>query len=350
MDEAIRRESIFFRNATVGPWMRTGKQLWASYYITQKDFVSVSRLLDEIASGKAEGGSALQAEILGALANACLNTSQWDRAGVAFEQAIALAPEESQYRRGAAEAWFRANRLSDSLKQWKAIANKSREDWFQLASVALSMQMQGVSEQAIWGVFEEAVTNASRITESDVGAKIQPWRLELLNLKARVFRMDEAERSASLATICDRVLELCQSVPNDEIAWWQATMLLQSWNRVEDARRLSERFIRLNPDSSLAVIEQARAMVSKNQIGAATQALLEQLDRKPADDIVLQEIFRWSRSPDETTALIERLLAWCGQDFMRLKRESICATHEWHCIADVNPSTRTRYLPRLVAA
>ncbi|MFN7732880.1 MAG: tetratricopeptide repeat protein, partial [Pirellula sp.] len=123
-----------------------------------------------------------------------------------------------------------------------------------------------------------------------------------------------------LETICDRVLELCQSVPNDENAWRQSALLLQSWNRIEDARRLSERFIRFNPHSSLAVIEEARAMASKGQIDAATQVLLEQLDRKPADDIVLQEIFRWTRSPVETTALIERLLVWCGQDFMRLKR------------------------------
>jgi len=320
MDEAIRRESIYFSKAAVDPWMRTGKQLWVSHYITENDFVSVSRLLEEIGNGKVEGGSALQAELQGVLANACLNTSQWDRAGVAFEQAIALAPEASQYRRGAAEAWFRANRLSDSLKQWQAIANKSREDWFQLAAVALSMQIQSVPEQAIWVVFEDAFAKASQAGENDADAKIQPWQLELLELKARVFRMAEAERASSLETICSRVLELCQSVPNDENAWLQAAMLLQSWNRTDDARRLSKLFIRFNPHSSLAVIEEARAMASKNQIDAATQVLLEQLDRKPADDFVLQEIFRLRRSSEKTADLIERLLAWCGPDFMRLKR------------------------------
>jgi predicted Zn-dependent protease len=320
MDEAIRRESIYFSKTVVDPWMRNGKQLWLSFYITQNDFVSVSRLLDEIANSNVEGGSAFQTETLAVLANACLNISQWDRAGVAFEQAIALAPEESQYRRGAAEAWFRANRLSDSLKQWQAIANKSREDWFQLASVALSMQIQGVPEQATWAVFEDAFAKASRVAENEAEAQIQPWQLELLELESRVFRMAETERASSLATICDRVLELCQSVPNDENAWRQAAMLLQSWNRVDDAGRLSKLFIRSNPHSSLAVIEEARAMASKSQIDEATKILLELLDRKPADDIVLQEIFRWTRSPDETAALIERLLAWCGQDFMRLKR------------------------------
>ncbi|MFN7732626.1 MAG: tetratricopeptide repeat protein, partial [Pirellula sp.] len=196
MDEAIRRESVHFRKAAADPWMRTGKQLWVSYYITQNDFVSVSRLLEEIANGKVEGGSALQAELLGVLANACMNTSQWDRAGAAFEQAIALAPEASQYRRGAAEAWSRANRLSDSLKQWQAIANKSREDWFQLASVALSMQIQGVPEQAVWVIFEEAFAKASQTAENEAQAPIQPWQLALLELKARVFRMAEAERAS----------------------------------------------------------------------------------------------------------------------------------------------------------
>jgi tetratricopeptide (TPR) repeat protein len=320
MDEAIRKESVSFSKAAVDPWIKSSKQLWASYYTAQNDFVSVSRLLDEIATGNVEGGAGFQAEILGALANACMNTSQWDRAGAAFERAIDLVPEEAQYRRGAAEAWLRANRPSDSLKQWQAIANKSRVDWFQIASAALKIQIEGVPEQATWEVFDNAFAQASRAAETDAESNVQHWQLELMELKSQVFRMAEEERASNLATIGDRVIELCESVPNDENAWRQASLLLQSLNRMEDAERLSERFIKNNPQSSLAVIDQARAMSAQNQIDAATLILLEQLDRKPEDDVLLREVFRFSRSPDDLAALIQRLLVWSGRDAVRLKR------------------------------
>jgi predicted Zn-dependent protease len=326
MDEAIRRESINVSSAALDPLFKTSKQLWGAYYITQSDYVSVARMLNEVAVGNADRTPAFRAEILAALATACLNASQWDRAAAAFEQAIDLVPDAPSYRRGAAEAWFRANRLSDSLRQWQAINPRTAEDWFQIAIVSLSMQLQGIPEQATWTIFDEALQNAktlqdARMTDgTDSKRSIQPWQLEIMQLESQVLRMNEEGRAERLSSISDRVFELCREFPSDEDLWRQSSILMRRWNRNEDVERLSKLFLEANPQSAAAVLEKAQALAAQNDLDGAEQLLLEQLNRSRLDDVVLRALFRLSPSPAHHSDLIDRLLVWSGQDALRLKQ------------------------------
>ncbi|MFN7731270.1 MAG: tetratricopeptide repeat protein [Pirellula sp.] len=320
MDQSLRKESILFNVSTMETLNRTARQLWATYYISQEDYVSVSKVLDEAAAQGSENRAVGQIEILAALGKACLFNNQWDRAGVAYERAIELAPDNSDYRRGAAQAWYRANRLRDALKHWQAISNKSRQDWFQIATVALELQMRSVPEPVRWEVFDQAIAQVLHHPDPSDSTSVEPWQVELLELKSRVARMPEAATEAQLPTICNRVSELCESIPNNQEAWIQSSLLLQSWNRSEDAVRLMEQFVKNNPESTLAIVQRARIAAAQNQIEVATELLAAQLEKTPDDEDLLRELFRIPRSQEARSALVERLSKWSGKDGMRLKR------------------------------
>lgn len=320
MDQSLRKESILFNVTTMETLNKTAKQLWASYYVSQKDYVSVSKVLEEVATRGSESRVGGQAEILSAFGKACLFNSQWDRAGVAYEGAIELAPNNDDNRRGAALAWYRADRLRDSLKHWQAITNKTPEDWLQIATVAMDLQQRTVPEQATWDVFDQAIAQVLHGNQRGDTTSVPPWRIELLEMKSRVARMPESEVEAQLAAICERVSELCESIPSDEEAWRQASGLLQSWNRSDEAIALMERFIENNPDSTLAIVQRARTAAAQNQFDVATELLATQLDKTPDDDELLRELFQLPRSQEAYNALVERLLKWGGDDGLRLKK------------------------------
>ncbi|MFN7732235.1 MAG: hypothetical protein ACK5OB_10035, partial [Pirellula sp.] len=327
MDEAIAYETTNVSESVVEPLLISAKKLKGAYYISRNDSVSVAKMLNELAAGTAQQSPAFRAEILAALADACMNASQWDRAAAAYEQALVLVPKD-EYRRGAATAWLRANRLNESLKLLQGIPSKTRQDWFQLALVSLSMQIAGVPEAATWQIFDEAIAKASapapeEASPTDAAASksndegIALWQLELLRMESQMMRTASSQRSSLATEYSQRILELCLATPEVDAIWNQGAQLMRRWNRTEAAEQLIERYMAVRPDSALAVIAQARREAENGELEAANKRLMDRLQESPGDDSLLQEILTLSDSPIEQTKALERLMEWCGNDALR---------------------------------
>lgn len=330
MDKAIALETTYVSESVAEPLLLSAKKLWGAYFITRNDYVSVAKMLHELVAGTALQNAAYRADILAALAGACMNVSQWDRAAAAYEQALVLVPND-EYRRGAATAWLRANRLSESLKLLQGISNKTRQDWFQLALVSLSVQIAGVPEAATWQIFDEAIAKASATdpgessppdatTSASNDERIAPWRLELLRMEARMMRTEPSQRASLAIEYSQRILELCLATPEVDAIWNQGAQLMRRWNRAPAAEQLIERYMAVRPDSALAVIAQARREAENGDLETANQRLMDRLQKSPGDDSILQEILTLSDSPIEQTKTLERLIEWCENDALRLKR------------------------------
>lgn len=331
MDEAIAIESINVNEAAVEPILKSKQKLWGAYYIAENDYLALANLLNDLAAGTAQQSPADRAEILAALADACMNASQWDRAGSAYEQALSLVPDEPAYLRGAATAWLRANRLSESLNLLQEIPNKTRQDWFQLAVISLSMQIAGIPEAETWQIFDKAIAKA---TESETDSsqsnnaatsvpskdRIAAWQLELLRMEAQMMRTESSRRQTLATEYCQRIVDLCKGSPNVDAIWNQGARLMRRWNRAEAAEQLTALYMETRPDSIPAVIAQAKREAEQGDLASASQRLFDRLQTSPGEDALLQELLLLSDSPIEQTKTLERLIPWCGKDALRLMR------------------------------
>jgi tetratricopeptide (TPR) repeat protein len=326
MDESIRRESI---NVTLGDGTpgsdpaasisNVGKQLWTAYYIAQKDYASVTRVMNELAN-ETERGPEVRAEFLATVGTSCMNSAQWDLAGTSYEQASMLVPSEPQYRRGAAEAWFQANRLSESLQQWQAIENKTTEDWFQIAATILSMQLQRFPDPELWNGFDNAMRRVQATSPNANGTSIAAWRIELLRLESAVAKTSVEQRNQAIDSSVPMLLALSETDPNNRELHRRVSNLLQSWLRSEDASRLAVEFRRNNPDSSEAVVERAKTLAQQGNTDEAKSLLFEQLNRQPQEDAILDALFSVDSTPQGHSLCLEKLKPWCGRDLGRLIR------------------------------
>lgn len=321
MDEAIRKETIDEGNRSNANLSiaKVGQQLWTAYYIAQKDYAAVTRLLSELAADTNRTPEA-RAEILAAVGTSCMNSAQWDRAGTAYEGASLLVPNEPQYRRGAAEAWSNANRLGESLQQSKAIEDKTPEDWYRIAVTVLSMQLQRIPDPDLWIAFDEAVQKARTQIPLATAPPVAAWRLDLLQIEANVAKASDEQRTGTIENSVPAVLALCDAAPQNSELYRRASNLLRNWGRLDEVNRLSEAFRKDNPDSTEAVLERARSLAAQGELDNAKTQLLDQLNRQPLDNVILNALVLIDASPEGRAQTLEKLKPWCGRDVARLAR------------------------------
>jgi len=186
MDRALREQSTLVNNRLQGYLERLGKQSWASYYVSKRDYVSATNLLEQVVAGNLEMDSRNRSELFAFLAGCYMRSGQYDRAAAYFETAANLTPTVDDCYRGAAEAWAAAGRFREAIDQLQRISEKSGKDNIKLCEYILVTQSRSRQDLRDWSVFDEALEQASKLQTSDPYLVERPWVIDTVGLDSNL--------------------------------------------------------------------------------------------------------------------------------------------------------------------
>jgi len=322
MDESIRREGPQLPRNFQSTISRVAKQQWSSYYVAMGDYRAATTTLEQVVSGNRELDASNQAEVYNFLGSAYFQMGQWDRAATAFEQAVALQPTVAQYHRGAASAWYAAQRFNEALKQLQAIDPKSGSDWIQVGEVILDLQRRQRPEPGLWTQFDTAMIAARRMVDGDVLLSDKPWVLDLIGMDAVLLRADPRVRSTLYQTSSERLLELCEQYPKADDLWRRSVSRMRAWGQAEMAGKLMEQLRQRAPDSTEATLAQAEVLAQEGMADDARRVLETRLALDPENDALKQAIVQLSAARGQWGVAMDEMSRMTGKSL--LKTRELC--------------------------
>ncbi len=322
MDEAIRRESPQLPRNFQSTISRVAKQQWATYYVAMGDYRAATTLLEQVVAGNRELDATNQAEVFSYLGSAYFQMGQWDRAATAFEQAVALQPTNSQYHRGAASAWYAAQRFNEALKQLQAIDPKAGSDWVQICEIVLDLQRRQRPDPALWNTFDTALTGARRMMDGDSLLADKPWVLDLISMDGVLLRADPRVRTTLFETSSERLVELCSQFPKADDLWRRSVARMRNWGQVEMAGKLLEQLRERSPDSTEATLAQAEVLAQEGMADDARRVLESRLALDPENNSLKQAIVQLSAARGQWDQAMSELSRMAGNNM--LKARELC--------------------------
>jgi tetratricopeptide (TPR) repeat protein len=293
MDEAIKMEGPLLPKLYQNAYARDSKRLWSSYYVAIGDYRSATALLQQVVNSNRELDRPDQAEILGLLASAYFKMGQWDQSARNFELAINMS-SNAIYQRGAANAWFAAQRFGEALRKLQQIDYKKAMDWVQLAEVILEIQKRQRQDPALWVMFDGALIDAKRSTVNDDSLTSSPWILDYLAIEAMAYRGTESATIEAFETAAREMQKLCQKYPEADDLWRRAISRLRSWKQDNVARQLLERLRERSQESTEATIAQAEALAQDGLASDARILLENRLIVDPDNESLKKAIVQWT--------------------------------------------------------
>jgi tetratricopeptide (TPR) repeat protein len=286
MDEAVRVEGPIMPRSSQGYMSRVAQQQWSSYYITTGDYRSATGVLEQVVSTNQEMDALNRAELFDTLASTYASMEQWDRAAIAYEEAVRLSPTIAKFHRGAANAWFKAQRYGEALKQLQFIDYKSGQDWLQIAETVLEIQRTNRPDPSLWVMFDNALVDAKRLQTSDSFLVDRPWAIEFIGTEALPVRGTGDEQRSMTDTAAEGLYALCLRYPTEDELWRKSIFKLRRWGKSELSGQLLEQLSSRALESTDAAITQAEVMTLNGMAGDARRVLERRLEVDPENDIL----------------------------------------------------------------
>lgn len=286
---ATRRARELERDMIRGSlWFERGRSQHDSMLVRQ-----AAELFERLASGAA-GKSA---DTWGLLGEAHRELRHWEPAANAYDKSFSLDATRLDRRHLAASCWLLAGQASQAARRFEElVATESGkgnvELWIALATARLRHQASLDPLQRDWAPFETALARASQLSRA--AGSSEHWRIPLL--RAERFLDIESRESVARGGVDaelarqQRRRELQESLAAVELAHPDNVelheRLVMIQRRLGDdvaATRVLERFEKLAPGTSAAVLARARLLLDRGQFADAEQTLEEGLGRLPRE-------------------------------------------------------------------
>ncbi|MFN7732508.1 MAG: tetratricopeptide repeat protein [Pirellula sp.] len=317
MDKSIDAESPALSRSVAQAISFQAKQRWAEYYFERKDYEAVVRMLEPLAASSSQLDSKVRAKSIGLLAQAFMATSQWDRAGNAFEAAASLDPTDNSYKRGAANALVQAARPEEALRELQGIEPKEAEDWLLLAQTTYAIQAGPEPIPDLWKQFDEALREARSRMDEIPTYLLAPGRIKSLELLAKVARATSEDRAATVDAAASELIQRCQDSPQDIELWRRSMTILDSWKQRERLIELQKQFIAQHPNCREAVLARATELLKANQADAARQLVLDAMTNQPEQGLAAIDLIRFCSTSQEMEAQTAKLLELAGNSLTK---------------------------------
>ncbi|MFN7731671.1 MAG: tetratricopeptide repeat protein [Pirellula sp.] len=314
LEESVLAESPqiarFFQNAFV----RDTKRLWSAYYVAIGDYRSATAILKQVVAMNKDLERTDQAEIFAFLAAAYFKMGKWDEAGINFEQAVTLSPTVARYQRGAANAWFGAQRFSESLQKLQSIDVKTASDWVMIAEVVLEVQRRQQPDSAMWATFDNALLNARRMFLTDSTLAQSPWLVDFLAIESQVYRSDDDLRGGTIETVSKDIQQLCERFPEADDLWRRAVARLRVWGQNEIALALLSKLSDRAKQSTDAALAQAEALAQNGMASEARRLLETRLLDDPDNELLKKTLVQWRAAEGEWEGAMTEMRRVAGKD------------------------------------
>jgi tetratricopeptide (TPR) repeat protein len=236
MDRVLRDQSTMVSNRFQGYLERLGKQAWASYYVTKRDYLSATNLLEQVVASNLEMDSRNRSELFSFLAGCYMRSGQFDRAAAYYETAASLTPNEDERYRGAAEAWAATGRYREAITQLQRVSLKTGKDHIRLCEYILETQARGRQDFRDWFIFDESLEEASKLQSSDPYLVEKPWLVDTVGLDSEVLRADPNDLDLIKSASADKLIELNALYPTDIQLQRFAIERLSDWGFEQQSR------------------------------------------------------------------------------------------------------------------
>lgn len=302
MDGFLQKESPLIPKAMQNSIVRVAKQQWSSFYMAKGDYQQATSLVEQVVANNRDLDLVNQAESWAFLGGAYFQMKQFDRSANAFEQAASLAPQSPVYQRGAAQAWFGAQRYQEVVKRLQNIDAKSGADWLLLAEAIIQIQKLEKQSPELWQDFDASIAGALQFRDSDSFLISRPWTIDLLRLEAKVLRSDSESRSAAIEEAASKILELADSHPESAEFGSAAAILLGDWGLSGTAanrfsKSVAETTVKSDAQWLEEIEDKSDAVEVAKVIGSAMQST-------PGNEFLLREATRRVGPADKLDLLL----------------------------------------------
>ncbi|MBU6175976.1 MAG: tetratricopeptide repeat protein, partial [Planctomycetes bacterium] len=285
--------------------VRASKQQWATYHLARGDVKTATQLMEQVVASSRELGPVNQAEAWAYLAGAYFDLEQFDRSATAFEQSIVLTPRDDRYRRGAASAWYAAQRFQEALKHLQAIDPKSLADWSQLAECILEIQRRQKPDEQLWKIFDDAIANTRRIRARGAEESAEPWRGEMVAIESKLERVTPQQLDDTKASCAEELIKLCENYPKSDELKRRSIIRLRSWGMEPLATSLITDIEKRVGDSTEALLANADVLLMKGQSQEAKQLLEQGLKKDPENRLLRRALQSSSTTREPSLELKE---------------------------------------------
>ena len=270
-------------------------------------------LLRRAAQDRVSGDVAENLQAWRLVAACCEKLEEWDRAALAYEEAMALAPSDARFRLSAAMAWMAAERPDMARPHLTQLAAKldTPDLWLQLAVVEYYCQMRILESARDWSAFDAAVKEAARPRPKQ--SLTDPWRLKLLEagrVAATIAKTPHPEQASQTLSIIYRSAEK-ESPDNPAIL----KTLVLGYERAEapaDADRVLADLDRLRPNDPETPLLHAKLLSARKDYAAARKLLLDRLAQAKEEDkaVIRRELLQIGRDAAQPEQIEKDLLSF----------------------------------------
>jgi len=292
MDRVLREQSTMVNNRFQGYLERLGKQSWASYYVSKRDYVSATNLLEQVVASNLEMDSRNRSELFAFLAGCYMRSGQFDRAAAYFETAANLTPAEDDRYRGAAEAWAAAGRYREAIVQLQRISQKSGKDNIKLCEYILETQSRSRQDFRDWLIFDEALDEAIKQQTSDPYLVERPWIIETVGLDSRVLRSEVGNVEQVKSASADKLLELNSQYASDVQLQRFVVERLADWGFDEKSRKLLTKLVEEAPKDTGVFLVKIDRMIRDGFQEQAAELVGERMKIEPDNEQLQQALVR----------------------------------------------------------
>jgi len=287
MDQNMRSEILILNQSERASFTRQASESWARYHIANGDFQGATKLLEDLLAKQKELDAVNQAATYAALGDCFRQIGQFDRSASAYGQAILLSPNNREYRRRAAGAWFSAGRYLESYKQHLLVEPKEPSDWVQICDVILEIQRQSGQDSNYWFTFEKGISETRRLITLNPDAFRATWLLEILQIDANFMRASEATRPSVIRASSDQLWDIVEREKFSKDTLRAAIVRWKAWDQQTYLSKLSES-LKTDIDTGASTVEKAELLAI---LGSDLQAreLLEKGLREQPDNGLIQE-------------------------------------------------------------
>lgn len=292
MDRVLREQSTLVSSRLQGYLERLGKQSWASYYVSKRDYVSATNLLEQVVASNLEMDSRNRSELFAFLAGCYMRSGQFDRAAAFYETAANLTPTEDDRYRGAAEAWAAAGRFREAIGQLQRISLKSGKDNIKLCEYILATQSRSRQDFRDWLIFDEALEEAIKLQASDPYLVERPWLIDTVGLDSQVLRADPDSVDQVKAASADKLLELNSQYASDIQLQRFAVERLADWGFEQQSRDLLTKLVEKAPKDTGVFLVKIDRMLRDGFQEQAAQLVDERMKLEPDNEQLQQALVR----------------------------------------------------------
>jgi tetratricopeptide (TPR) repeat protein len=292
MDQSFRSEFLILDRSERAAFTRQASESWARYHVANGDFQVATKLLEDLLAKQNDLDAVNRAGTYSTLGDCYRQTGQFDRSASAYEQAILLSPNNQEYRRRAAGAWFSAGRYLESYKQHLLVEPKEPNDWVQICDVILEIQRQSGQDSNYWFTFEKGISETRRLMTLNPDAFQATWLLEILQIDANVMRAYDATRMSVIRSASEQLWEVVEREKFSSDPLRAAIARWKAWEQPTYLSKVSES-LKTELDSVVSTVEKAELLTILGSDLQAKELLEKGLQEQPDNGLIQEAVRRF---------------------------------------------------------